>query len=137
MKSMQIKNDLDSKHKLLLGLFWTNRKTIRAEGCAPFRIKKITTSSSTYLPEGNKLLKFSDDIFDDVLKTMENGDEVYFELSMGNERLEVTIKDDFFSISADRSPDLEEEIIEKLESEMQRKTPDFCQTFIPRVFPKQ
>ena len=137
MKSMKIENDLESKQKLVVGLFWTNRKTIREEGCAPFRIKKITTSSSTYLPEGNKLLKLSDEIMEDILKTMKNGEEVDFELSMGNEKLEVSIKDDFFSVSATKSPDLEEEIIDKLEAEMQKKTPDFCQTFLPRVFPKQ
>ena len=111
MKSMKIENDLDSKQKLVVGLFWTNRKTIREERCAPFRIKKITTSNSIYLPEGNKLLKLSDEIMEDVLSTMQAGEEVDFELSMGNEKLEVSIKDDFFSVSATKSPDLEEEII--------------------------
>lgn len=136
LKSMKIENDLDSKQKLVVGLFWTNRKTIREEGCAPFRIKKIKTSNSTYVPEGNKLLKFSDAILEDILKTMEKGEEVNFELSMGNEKLNVSIKDDFFSVSATKSPDLEEEIIDKLEAEMQRTTPDFCKTFLPRVFPQ-
>lgn len=133
---MKIENDLDSKQKLVVGLFWTNRKTIREEGCAPFRIKKITTSNSIYLPEGNKLLKLSDEIMEDVLSTMQAGEEVDFELSMGNEKLEVSIKDDFFSVSATKSPDLEEEIINKLQAEMQRQTPDFCKTFLPRVFPQ-
>lgn len=137
MKSMKIENDMDSKQKLVVGLFWTNRKTIREEGCAPFRIKKITTSENTYLPEGSKLLKLSDEILADILETMEKGEEVDFELSMGNEKLDVAIKDDFFSVSATKSPDLEEEIIGKLEMELQKKTPDFCQTFLPRVFPKQ
>jgi hypothetical protein len=56
---------------------------------------------------------------------------------MGGEKLQATIKDDFFSITASKNPELEDEIIEKLEGEMQKNTPDFCQTFLPRVFPKK
>jgi hypothetical protein len=134
---MEIKNDLDTQQKLVVLLFWTNRKTIREEGCAPFRIKKIETPDSTYLPEGRKLLKFSDEILADILESMKKGDDVNFELSMGGEKLQATIKNDFFSITASKNPELEDEIIEKLEGEMQKNTPDFCQTFLPRVFPKK
>ncbi|MCK9152396.1 hypothetical protein [Methanobacterium alcaliphilum] len=136
MKSIQIDNDLKSKKKLVLGLFWPIRKTIKTEGCAPVRIKQITTPNNTYHPEGRKLLKLSDEIFDDVINSMQNNQEVEFEISMGNELIELKIGDDSFSISTTKSPELEEEIVEKMELEMQRVTPDFCQTFVPKVFPQ-
>jgi hypothetical protein len=136
MKSMKIENDLDSQKKLVVGLFWTGRKTIRSEGCAPFRIKKITTGNNTYIPEGRKLLKLSDEILEDISDSMQKDEEVKFELSMGNENIELMIKEDSFSVSANKTPDLEGEIIEKMEEEMQRTTPNFCQTFLPKVFPQ-
>ncbi len=137
MQSMAIESDMESKQKMILGLFWTTRKTIRTEGCAPIRIKKITTSTSEFEPEGRKLLKLSDEIMDDILENMEKGNKVKFDLSMGGEKLEAVISDDFFSINATKTPDLEDDIISKMEHEMQRKTPDFCKTFIPRVFPQK
>jgi hypothetical protein len=136
VKSMKIDNDLDSQKKLVVGLFWTGRKTIRSEGCAPFRIKKISTASNTHLPEGRKLLKLSDEILDDILDSMQKNEAVKFELSMGNENIELMIKEDTFSVSSTKTPDLEDEIIEKMEQEMQRTTPNFCQTFLPKIFPQ-
>ncbi len=133
---MKIDNDLETKKKLVLGLFWPVRKTIKTEGCAPVKIKEITTANNNYHPEGRKLLKLSDEIFDDVVDSMQNNQEVEFEISMGNELIELKIGEDSFSISTTKTPELEGEIIEKLELEMQRATPDFCQTFIPKVFPQ-
>lgn len=136
MKSMQIDNDLKTQKKLVLGLFWAVRKTIKTEGCAPVRIKKITTDKTTYEVEGRKLLKLSDEIYDDVINSMQNDKEVQFEISMGNELIDLKIKDNSLSISTTKSLELEDEIIEKMTMEMQRNTPDFCQTFIPKVFPQ-
>ncbi len=137
MKEMKIENDLESKQKMVLGLFWTTRKTIRTEGCAPLRIKKITTSTSQFLPEGRKLLKLRDDILEDILDNMKKGEKVKFDLTMGGEKLEAVISDSYFSVSATKTPELEDEIIAKMEEEMHRETPDFCKTFLPRVFPQQ
>lgn len=136
LKSIEIDNNLETKKKLVLGLFWPIRKTIKTEGCAPVRIKQIKTANNTYLPEGRKLLKLSDEIFDDVVDSMQNNQEVEFEISMGNETIELKVMDDSFSISTTKSPELEEEIIEKIELEMIRVTPDFCKTFVPKVFPR-
>lgn len=136
MKSIKIENDLESKKKLVVGLFWPVRKTIKTEGCAPVRIKQIKTADNTYLPEGRKLLKLSDEIFEEVIDSMQNNHDVVFEISMGNEEISLKISDDLLSISTTKTPELEGEIIEKLELEMQRVTPDFCQTFIPKVFPQ-
>lgn len=135
MKSMKIDNDLETKKKLVLGLFWPVRKTIKTEGCAPVRIKQIKTADNSYLPEGRKLLKLTDEIFDDVVDSMQNNQEVEFEISMGNETIEIKVMDESFSISTIKSPELEEEIIDKMEMEMERSSPDFCKTFVPKVFP--
>jgi hypothetical protein len=56
MKSVEITGNMDSKRKLLMGLFWTNRKGVRSEGCAPFLIEKIETENNTYTPEEGKFL---------------------------------------------------------------------------------
>ena len=52
MKSIKIDNDMGFEQKLLLCLYWTNRKAVRTEGCAPFLIEKIVTSDATHAPEG-------------------------------------------------------------------------------------
>jgi hypothetical protein len=133
MKSIQIENNLDARKNLLLSLFWTNRKTIRTEGCEPFYIKKIVTSTNTYVPEPPKLLKLTDDIFEDIENDIEAGKSVDLEISCGNEYFNASISEDAFSISAQKNEDLEDEIVEKLELEYKRKTPNICMTFYPRV----
>ena len=127
---------MDSKQRLILSLFWTNRKGARAEGCAPFLVKKIITEKNNYAPDGEKLLKLSEDILDDILDDMNSGRRVDLEMELGEETFNATIGKDCFSISAKKDPELEDEIIEKLESELNRKYPNFCETFIPRVMPQ-
>ncbi|MDI6643448.1 MAG: hypothetical protein QME14_00190 [Methanobacteriaceae archaeon] len=136
MKYLKVKNDMDSKQKLILSLFWTNRKGARAEGCAPFLVKKITTEKNVYTPEEGKALKLSDPILNDILGDMESGKKVNMEIELGEEVFNATIGDDCFAISTKKDPELEDEIIEKLESELNRKYPNFCETFIPRVMPQ-
>ena len=137
MKTIKIDNDLDSRHNLVLSLFWTNRKAARTEGCASFLIKKVITKDVTYTPEPGKLLKLSKKILKDILNNMDTGELVDFEINIGEEVFKATIKDDLFSISAQKSPELEYEIIEKLEEELKREHPNFCQTFILRVMPHE
>lgn len=133
MKSMEITGNMETKKKLLTALFWTNRKGARTEGCAPFLIEKISTDNETYTAEGKKFLKLNDEILEDVLGNMENGKSVDFVLNLGEETFNATISDNAFSISAEKSKELEDEIIEKLETEMQRKYPNVCESFFPRV----
>ena len=62
MKLIKMDKGMDFKQKLLLCLYWTNRKAVRTEGCAPFLIRKIVTcdaifnrrveGKSTYMEEG-------------------------------------------------------------------------------------
>ncbi|HML06052.1 MAG TPA: hypothetical protein VK426_09785 [Methanobacterium sp.] len=133
MKSLEITGNMDSKRKLLTALFWTNRKGARTEGCAPFLIEKITTEDNTYVAEKNKFLKFNDKILNNVLDDIENQKNVDFVLKLGEETFNASLSSNTFSVSADKSKELEEEIIEKLETEMKRKYPNICESFYPRV----
>ncbi len=133
MKSMEITGTLDTKKKLLTVLFWTNRKGARTEGCAPFLIQKISTEDEVYKAEDHKFLKLTGDILDNVLNNIENGINVDFVLTLGEETFNASISNDSFSISTEKSKELEEEIIEKLEMEMQRKYPNICESFPTRV----
>lgn len=133
MKSIEITGNMDSKRKLLMSLFWTNRKGVRSEGCAPFLIEKITTENNTYVPEGGKFLKLSDNILNDILENMDNKKEVKFNIKLGEEDIKASFHDDVFSVDTTRTKDLEDEIIEKIELEEKRKYPNICFSFPPRI----
>lgn len=133
MKSMEITGNMDSKRKLLTALFWTNRKGARTEGCAPFLIEKVSTEDEIYKAEEHKFLKLNDEILEDVLNNIENHKNVDFVLKLGEETFNASLSYNAFSVSVDRSKELEEEIIEKLEMEMKRKYPNICESFYPRV----
>ena len=133
MKSIEITGNMDSKRKLLMGLFWTNRKGVRSEGCAPFLIEKIETENNTYTPEKGKFLKLSEDILNDILENMDDKKEVKFDIKLGEEDIKASFKDDVFSINTTKTKDLEDEIIEKIGQEEKRKYPNICFSFPPRV----
>ncbi len=136
MKTLKLDNQLDSRKKLMAILFWTNRKTARTEGCAPFLIKKISTEEKIYTPEGRKLLKLTDEIMDPIIENIDKGKPIEFEISMGNEFIRAQLEGNIFSVSTEKSSDIEEEIIEKLETELTKKYPNVCDSFTPRVTPK-
>ena len=108
MKTMEFESGLEPKKKLMVVLFWTNRKAARTEGCAPFRIMKITTPEKTYTPEGKKLLKLSDEILDELEKEIEADNPLYMELSIGNEVIEATLEGDTFTVSTQVSEEIED-----------------------------
>lgn len=130
---MRIDNDRDSKEKLLLSLFWTNRKAVRTEGCAPFLIEKIITEDVTYTPDLGKFLKLSNEILKDILKEIEARKSVGFEIKLGNESITISIQNNIFSVSTKGNRQLEEEIVEKLREEVKRGKPNICLSFPPRV----
>jgi hypothetical protein len=136
MKSLEFESGMDSEKKVLVAIFWTNRKAARTEGCAAFRIKKIETENETYLPEGNKLLKITDEIMEDMIATLDAGQPVQMEFNIGEEYINVALSADSFSVSVEKSPEIEEEIIEKLEMEFPKKFPSLCDSFKPRVTPQ-
>jgi hypothetical protein len=133
MKSVEITGDMDSKRKLLMSLFWTNRKGVRTEGCAPFLIEKIKTENNTYTPEKGKFLKISDDILNDILEDIDNKKAVKFDIKLGEEDIKASFQDNVFSVNTTKTKDLEDEIIEKIEQEAKRKYPNICFSFPPRV----
>ncbi|MBI5680505.1 MAG: hypothetical protein HZC47_06420 [Methanobacterium sp.] len=133
MKSVEIKGNMDSKRKLLMSLFWTNRKAVRTEGCAQFVIEKITTNDNLYESEGDKYLKLSDDILNDILENIESNNVVEFDIKLGEEDIKAIFEGDVFSVSTTKTKELEDEIIEKLEEESKRKYPNICFSFPPRV----
>ena len=137
MKTLKYDSPMDSRKKLMTILFWTNRKTARTEGCASFLLKKIVTDENTYTPEDPKLLKLTDAIIDDIIKTMEEKKPVKFEILMGTEYINAKVEDNVFSVSTKHSEEIEDEIIEKLDYELNKKFPSICESFKPRVTPNK
>lgn len=133
MKSLKITGNMDSRRKLLMSLFWTNRKGVRTEGCAPFLIEKITTDDNTYVAEEKKFLKLSENILNEILDKIESNKLVKFKIKLGEEDIMLTFKGNLFSVETTKSEDLEDEIIEKLKCEEKRKYPNICFSFPPRV----
>lgn len=133
MKSLEITGNMDSRRKLLMSLFWTNRKSVRTEGCSPFLIEKITTDDNSYTAKKEEFLKLSGDILDEVLSKIENKGLVEFQIKLGEEDIKASFKDDVFSVETTKTKELEDEIIEKLKQEEKRKYPNICFSFPPRV----
>jgi hypothetical protein len=136
MKKVEFDSGLDSQKKVMVSLFWTNRKAARTEGCAPFLIKKIITTNNIHTPEGTKLLKIADEIMDDMAQTLDAGETVDMEVIIGEESINASLSADAFSVSVVKSPEIEDEIVEKLKMEMQKKFPSLCDSFAPRVTPQ-
>lgn len=136
MKTLEFESQLDPHKKLITVLFWINRKSARTEGCAPFLIKKITTEENVYTPEGRKLLKLNEDIMEDLVRSVDEGRIIELEISMGKEFIKAKLEGNKFSVSTKESEEIEDEIIEKLEMELGKNYPSVCQSFIPRVTPR-
>jgi hypothetical protein len=137
MKTLEFDSPLDSRKKLMTVLFWTNRKAARTEGCAPFLLKKISTEENTYVPEEPKLLKLTDPIIDDIIKTIDENKPVTVEMQMGTEYITTNIEGNQFSVNTEHSEEIEEEIVDKLDNELNKKFPSICESFKPRVTPNK
>ena len=137
MKKIEFDSPLDSRKKLMTILFWINRKAARTEGCAPFLIKKVVTEENIYVPVGTKLLKLTDQIIDDIIDSIEQKKPVKFEIQMGTEYINAELHDDSFCVKTVHSGEIEEEIVEKLDTELNKKFPSICESFKPRVTPNK
>jgi hypothetical protein len=135
MKTLEFDSTMDSRKKLMTVLFWINRKAARTEGCAPFLLKKIETDGNTYTPEVPKLLKLTDEILDDIVESIDEKRPVKFEISMGTEHITAEIGNNMFSINTEHTEEIEDEIVEKLDTELNKKFPSVCDSFKPRVTP--
>jgi hypothetical protein len=137
MKTLEFDSPMDSRKKLMTILFWTNRKAARTEGCAPFLLKKIVTEGNTYTPEDPKTLKLTDPIIDDVVQSIDQDKPVKFEILMGTEYINAEIDGNIFTVNTEHSEEIEEEIVEKLDTELNKKYPSICESFTPRVTPNK
>ena len=137
MKTLEFDSPMDSRKKLMTILFWTNRKAARTEGCAPFLLKKIVTEENTYTPEEPKTLKLTDAIIDDIVQSIDQNKPVKFEILMGTEHINSEIDGNLFTVNTEHSEEIEEEIIEKLDTELNKKFPSICESFKPRVTPNK
>jgi len=137
MKKIEFDSPLDSRKKLMTILFWINRKAARTEGCAPFLIKKVVTEENIYVPDDTKLLKLTDQIIDDIIDSIEQKKPVKFEIQMGTEYINTELHDDSFCVKTEHSGEIEEEIVEKLDTELNKKFPSICESFKPRVTPNK
>jgi hypothetical protein len=133
MKSIMVDADMGVRQKLLWCFFWTNRKAIRTEGCAPFLIKKIVTSGATYLAEPGKILKLSNDLFKNIEKDTKAGKIVEFKIEIGNEEFDISFQNNVLSVSTKRNKEIEEEIVECLKDDLERGKPKICPAFPQRV----
>ncbi|MEN6330229.1 MAG: hypothetical protein ABFC91_08055 [Methanobacteriaceae archaeon] len=137
MKSLDYESTMDNKKKLMVVTFWVNRKAARTEGCAPFLIKKISTSQNTHLPQEKKLLKLTEDLIEEVATDLDDGETVEFIFNIGEEVMDVCLSNDSFTVEVTKSPEIEEEIVDKLEMELTKKFPSLCDSFTPRVTPQE
>ncbi|MGB8232471.1 MAG: hypothetical protein WCE60_00620 [Methanobacterium sp.] len=137
MKTLEFDSPMDSRKKLMTILFWTNRKAARTEGCAPFLLKKIVTEENTYTPEDPKTLKLTDPIIDDVVQSIDQDKPVKFEILMGTEYINAELDGNIFTVNTEHSEEIEEEIVEKLDTELNKKFPSICESFTPRVTPNK
>jgi len=137
MKKIEFDSKMDSRKKLMTILFWTNRKAARTEGCASFLIKKVVTDKNSYEPKDPKLLKLTDEIIDDIIESIENKKPVKFEIQMGTEYINAELRDNSFCIKTEHSGEIEDEIVEKLDTELNKKFPSICESFKPRVTPNK
>jgi hypothetical protein len=62
---------------------------------------------------------------------------VKFEILMGTEYITAEVEDNMFSVSTKHSEEIEDEIIEKLDYELNKKFPSICESFKPRVTPNK
>lgn len=132
MSIAEITGNINPKRKIIMGLYWINKKAASTEGCEQFLIEKIITGTNTHVSGENRSLKLSDNVLDDVLYNMECQREVKFEIKFGRENIVLSICKNAFLISTAKK-ELEMEIAEKLESEGKKMYPGICSKFPPRV----
>jgi hypothetical protein len=133
MRAVKISGDIDYKKKLLMSLFWTNRKAARTEGCAPFLIQKIKTKHTIYEANESQCLKLSDDVLEHVIMNIKDFKLVEFQINLGEEDIKITIHKDVFTVSTAKTRELEDEIINKIELEAKKRYPNICQKFSKRI----
>lgn len=133
MKIVEIRGNMSSKKKLIMSLFWINKKIAGIEGCEPFLIEKIITETHIYTADKNEWIKLSNWILEDILLNLEMGSYVQFKIKFGKENIDVSIHKNTLSLSVKLNKELENDIAEKLELEGKKMYPNICSKFPKRV----
>lgn len=133
MRNIELRENMNSKKKLIMSLFWINKKVAGIEGCEPFQIEKIITENNIYVSNENKWIKLSNWILEDVLLNLEMGSYIQFKIKFGKENIDVFMDKNNLSISIKLNKELENEIAEKLELEGKKMYPAICSKFPKRV----
>ena len=133
MQSLSINPGMAMRWKLIWCFFWTNRKAIRTEGCAPFQIQKIVSGEITFSSEHGNVLKLTDELLYRIEDDLNAKKPVAFTIKLGLETFDLAVHNDVLSVAARRNRELEVEIIESLQEEMMRGKPNFCSSFLKRL----
>ncbi|MGC9444582.1 MAG: hypothetical protein ACP5E9_06610 [Candidatus Methanospirareceae archaeon] len=133
MQSLSINPGMAMRWKLIWCFFWTNRKAIRTEGCAPFQIQKIVSGDATFSPEHGDVLNLTDELLFQIESDLNARKPVAFTIKLGLETFDLAFQNDVLSVAAYRNRELEIEIVESLQEEMVRGKPNFCSSFIKRL----
>jgi hypothetical protein len=72
---------------------------------------------------------------DEMVADLDAGEIIKFEFNIGEEYINSSLSPDSFCVEVTKSPEIEEEIVEKLEMELKKKFPSLCDSFSPRVTP--
>jgi hypothetical protein len=133
MNSVELKGKIDSERKILMILYWINKKTAINSGCDTFIISQINTKHTSYLPQTNESIKLSNILIRNLIKCIKMGEIVEFQIRIGNNDIKTSFQKNIFLISTGNSNELETEIIEKIKIESKKKFPNICSKFYKRM----
>jgi hypothetical protein len=133
MNSVELKGKIDSERKILMILYWINKKTAINSGCDTFIISQINTKHTSYLSQTNESIKLSNILIRNLIKCVKIGEIVEFQIRIGNNDIKTSFQKNIFLISTGNSKELEAEIIEKIKIESQKKFPNICSKFYKRM----
>lgn len=133
MQVVEFLGNMNSKKKLLMILYWINRKVASTNGCEPFLIRKVITENKTYSATPDQWIKLSNTILEEVLMNIDYNKNVEFSINFGNEVIDLSIYKNMLSISTKWNLELETEITKKLEIEGKKMYPSICPKFPKRV----
>lgn len=133
MNSIELDGKVDSERKLLMILYWINKKTAIDSGCDNFMINKISTKNTSYLPNSNGSIKLSNNLVKNLLYCITMDEIVEFQIRIGEKNIKTSFQNNVFFISTNNSKELEAEIIDKVKQESKKKFPNICSKFYKRM----
>lgn len=133
MKSVQLDWKIDSERKLLMILYWINKKTALSRGCDNFVITPINTNNTSYMSSSSESMKLSNILIKNLLNCIKKEETVEFKIRMGDNDIKTSLQNNIFLISTSISSELEAEIIDKIKRESQKKFPNICSKFYKRL----